>query len=217
LSTAVAKSRFTFRGTRSRRRERDQGKVEVTSEIGAPPRDSAAQRAELLRMVGEHEPADDRERRAKVRFLAELGRLERPCDQRADLTHVTASAIVVGSRGTVLHRHRLLKRWLQPGGHLEAGEWPADAALREVAEETGLAAEHPGGLPVLLRLDVHAAGAALDHTHLDLCYLMTGGDADPKPGMGESPDVRWWDWDDARAVADEPLRGALDAAREACR
>jgi len=171
------------------------------------------ERAELVRLVSAHPPADEREDVAKRRFLAELERLERPWDQDADPVHVTASAVVVGPRGTVLHKHRRLGKWLQPGGHLEAGESPPEAARREVAEETGLAAVHPAGGPLLLRLDVHQAGAALDHTHLDLCYYLSGPDADPAPGEGESPDARWWDWDDARAVADPPLRGALDAAR----
>ena len=162
-------------------------------------------RAELVLIVSSHEPADAREVDAKERFLVELERLERPCDQRADPVHVTASAVVVGVRGTVLHRHRLLGRWLQPGGHIEAGESPPEAARRE--------AQHPCGDPLLLRLDVHRAGEALGHTHLDLCYLLTGPDDDPTPEAGESPDASWWGWDDARDVADGSLRAALDAAR----
>lgn len=169
-------------------------------------------RAELVALVAGHAPADERERRSKVRFLAELERLETPWDEHADPVHVTASAVVVGPRGTLLHRHRLLGVWLQPGGHLEPGEQPAEAARREVTEETGLdpSAEDP---PVLLRLDVHQGGPARSHTHLDLCFLLFGPDLDPVPGPGESPEVRWWDWDAAREVADEALRGALDVAR----
>lgn len=146
---------------------------------------------------------------SKARFLVALDRLSRPFDEYADPTHVTASAIVVGPRGTVLHRHRRLGVWLQPGGHVEPGETPEDAALREVGEETGLRAAHPDGIPRLVHVDVHAGGRG--HTHLDLRYLLRAGDADPAPGPGESQDVRWFDWDEALAVADPGLVAALRA------
>ncbi len=171
------------------------------------------ERSDLVALVRAHQVADDLERAARSRFLFELDRLERPWDEKADPVHVTASAVVVGSRGTLLHRHRVLGRWLQPGGHLEAGEWPHDAARREVAEETGLETVDPAGSPFLLRIDVHRAGAALGHTHLDLCYLLAAPDLDPVPGPGESPEVRWWDWESAEALADRSLRRALRAAR----
>lgn len=161
--------------------------------------------------MASHVPGDDREVAAKERFVAELDRLEHPGDRGADPVHVTASAIVVGPRGTVLHRHRLLGLWLQPGGHLEPGESPADAALREAREETGLDLAHPAGGPVFVHLDVH--DAAHGHTHLDLRYLVLGGDEDPAPPAGESPEVAWFAWDTAEAMADAALIGALRAVR----
>ena len=39
----------------------------------------------------------------------------------------------------VLHLHKRLKIWLQPGGHIEAGETPWDAACREAREEGNIA------------------------------------------------------------------------------
>jgi 8-oxo-dGTP pyrophosphatase MutT (NUDIX family) len=118
---------------------------------------------------------------------------------------------VVGPRGVVLHRHRLLHRWLQPGGHVDPGETPEEAVLRECVEETGLAVTHPEGGPVLVHVDVHPA--ARGHVHLDLRYLVSAPDDDPAPGPGESQQVAWFSWEAAADRADESLAGALRAAR----
>ena len=152
-------------------------------------------------------PVDEREAESQQRFLVELDRLERPFDEHADATHVTSSAIVTGPRGVLLHLHRRLGMWLQPGGHIDEGETPEDAAVREVLEETGIACTDP----VLVHVDVHPGPKG--HTHLDLRYLFSGVDADPCPPAEESQDVLWFGWDDAIAIADPGLRGALSHMR----
>jgi 8-oxo-dGTP pyrophosphatase MutT (NUDIX family) len=162
-------------------------------------------------LVGGHEPTSAREVDAKARFLAELDHLAAPYDEHADPIHVTASAIVVGTRGTVLHLHKRLGRWMQPGGHIDPGEEPPDAAVREATEELGLDVAHPAGGPRLIHLDVHEA--ALGHTHLDLRYLLIGAADDPHPPPGESPEARWFEWDEASAIADDALASALPIAR----
>jgi 8-oxo-dGTP pyrophosphatase MutT (NUDIX family) len=144
-------------------------------------------------------------------MLAELDRLDCPCLESADLTHVTASAVVVGPRGVVLHRHRRLHRWMQPGGHIEPGESPDDAVLRECREETGLDVAHALGTPRVVHVDVHHA--AKGHVHLDLRYLVAAADDEPRPGPGESQDVAWFSWDQAEQLADDALAGALVVAR----
>jgi 8-oxo-dGTP pyrophosphatase MutT (NUDIX family) len=60
----------------------------------------------------------------------------------AVLKHATSSVFLFAQaepgdwRLGLIHHPRLL-RWMLPGGHVEADENPAEAALREVAEETG--------------------------------------------------------------------------------
>jgi 8-oxo-dGTP pyrophosphatase MutT (NUDIX family) len=169
--------------------------------------------APVRALVSGHEPTSEREIEAKARFLAELDRLADPYDEHAGPIHVTASAIVVGTRGTVLHLHKRLGRWMQPGGHIDPGEEPPDAALREATEELGLDVAHPSGGPRLIHLDVHEA--ALGHTHLDLRYLLIGAADDPHPPPGESPEARWFAWDEASAIADDALVSALPIARAA--
>jgi 8-oxo-dGTP pyrophosphatase MutT (NUDIX family) len=181
-------------------------------DVDRPREQRPDQRRDHLRdQLRHHQAGDAREALSVEIVRSELGRLEWPFDRMADLTHVTASGVVVGRRGVVLHRHRRLRRWMQPGGHLDPGETPEEAVVRECREETGLAVAHPAGGPVLVHVDVHRA--AQEHVHLDLRYLVEAPDEDPHPGPGESQDVAWFWWDEATAMADEALVGALRSAR----
>jgi hypothetical protein len=98
-------------------------------------------------------PIDDRERESIAEFLTVVPTLADPFNEHADIRHVTASALVVGERGVVLHLHKRLALWLQPGGHIDAGEDPATAAVREATEELGLAVAHPHDGPQLIHVD----------------------------------------------------------------
>lgn len=165
----------------------------------------------VQKSLSAHEPGDERESTALTEVLAALGRLPRPFDEHADVVHVTGSAVVAGRRGTVLHLHKRLQKWMQPGGHVDPGEPPWEAALRESREETGLAVSHPASGPRLIHVDVHEAAAG--HRHLDLRYLLLADDGEPAPAAGESPHVRWFTWEEATEVADVALVGALATAR----
>ncbi|MGH3931593.1 MAG: NUDIX hydrolase, partial [Pseudonocardiaceae bacterium] len=59
--------------------------------------------------------------------------------------HATASVFLLARTEDTWHigliRHPRLGKWMLPGGHVEPDENPAEAALREVAEETGLTAQ----------------------------------------------------------------------------
>jgi len=166
--------------------------------------------------VAEREPVDERERASISTFLEHVDRLVSPFDEDASPVHVTGSAVILGERGVVLHRHRRLGIWLQPGGHIDVGETPWDAAWREAGEETGLPV-HPAPLdpvrrrPPLLHVDVHPGPRG--HTHLDLRYLFGADPVDPAPPPGESPEVHWLDLDVAIERADDGLRGLLVALR----
>jgi 8-oxo-dGTP pyrophosphatase MutT (NUDIX family) len=161
----------------------------------------------LRRQVEALVAVDDRARRSRRVFLAALDRLDRPFDQHAHATHVTSSAIVCSAAGVLLHRHKRLGLWLQPGGHIDAGETTADAATREVAEETGLVARHTSDPPRIVHVDVHPGGRG--HTHLDIRYLLRAPASPPRPPASESQDVAWFTLHEAIARADAGLRGFL--------
>jgi 8-oxo-dGTP pyrophosphatase MutT (NUDIX family) len=54
---------------------------------------------------------------------------------------LTASAFIFKTDGStpklLLHRHKLIKKYLQFGGHVELDETPWQAIVREILEETG--------------------------------------------------------------------------------
>jgi 8-oxo-dGTP pyrophosphatase MutT (NUDIX family) len=75
----------------------------------------------------------------------------------------TATALIVNSQGRVLLIRRTKDPWKNlwgfPGGHVDKGETPRQAIIREVREETGLSAS-PGRTPIEVFLyQVH------DHCH----------------------------------------------------
>ncbi len=95
--------------------------------------------------------------------------------------HVTCSALVLDPAGRVLHvRHNALNTWLRPGGHLEPGDTTlTGAALREIAEETGidrtaltLVDEVPIDIDVH-PIPAHPAKGEPSHLHFDLRYAFT--------------------------------------------
>jgi 8-oxo-dGTP pyrophosphatase MutT (NUDIX family) len=156
--------------------------------------------------VAEFDANTPREIASRSRILLELDRLCDPFGRDGDPVHVTGSAIVVGPRGVVLHRHKRIGVWMQPGGHLDQGETPWDAALRETKEETGLPVRHPAEGERLIHLDAHPAGT---HFHLDLRYLLLSEDVEPCPPPDESQDVRWFPVAEALELADEALVDGL--------
>ena len=91
----------------------------------------------------------------------------------------TVAVFVQWEGKILLHFHRKLGMWLPPGGHIEQGELPDNAAVREVLEETGLEVELVGERredvedPVQLH---RPAGVQLEniepgHQHIDLIYV----------------------------------------------
>ena len=182
-------------------------KIRTYTQDGAMTDDLVAR---VLAAVAARDPVDERERASIDEVLATVPRLARPFDMDADPVHVTGSALIVGRRGIVLLRHRRLGIWVQPGGHIDPGEAPWDAALREAREETGLALRHvdDGAGAGPRRRPPRRSGP-----HPPRPALPAGGRRRRRPGPPpeESQDVGWFSWAEAPAVAEPAMAGILAA------
>jgi ADP-ribose pyrophosphatase YjhB (NUDIX family) len=97
----------------------------------------------------------------------------------------TVATFVVHNGRVLLLFHPKIGLWLPPGGHIEHGELPDEAAVREVLEETGvrcrLVGEH--GVDVeyprqLIRpLGIQVENIRPGVQHIDLVYVAVPADA----------------------------------------
>lgn len=165
--------------------------------------DPRAQLASLLRFYQQSNPDESETADRFLRFLA----IHEDAFLRSCLPgHVTGSAMIVDPLATMtlLVHHRKLGRWLQPGGHCEAGETALQAAMREAIEETGVMAV-PISPDTIFDIDIHAIPdhpAAPAHLHYDVRFLLVA-----LPGQTtvshESHAVEWVPFGEALRRNDE--------------
>ena len=91
--------------------------------------------------------------------------------------HVTASGLVVKDGKALLIFHPYIKRWFQPGGHIDEGDSPIAAAIREVYEETGYVCELDSDSQEPIDIDIHEIPenpkkGEGTHLHIDLLYCL---------------------------------------------
>ena len=148
-------------------------------------------------------------RRHRTRFMDEAAHIRRAItfvEEHEDIfyrelwpAHVTGSAWVVSpdrSRVLMMH-HRKHGQWFQPGGHADGDADILRVALRETAEETGMAPSQVQLLSTeVFDVDIHAIPALGDeppHEHIDVRFLVEIDDSLEVPGNDESHEVIWVD------------------------
>jgi len=137
---------------------------------------------DVLALVESFDPTADGRALASVEQTTELLESSPAPFSRASYQpgHITASAVVLAPdrQHVLIVYHERLRRWLQPGGHVELDDTTVqDTARREVLEETGIRLD-ASAIPSLVGIDVHeipATSAEPYHLHHDLMFQFTAG------------------------------------------
>ena len=114
----------------------------------------------------------------------------------------------------LVHKHRKMNLWIQPGGHVEHTENPWQALAHELHEETGYRIDQlsvlqpwnrlPDGVhdrrhPTPVLLNTHSPYPG--HFHSDIVVAMVAhGDPAEKPRPGESQELQWVSPDEFAAL-----------------
>ncbi len=98
---------------------------------------------------------------------------------------------------------------MQPGGHIDAGETPIDAAIREVYEETGVICNPIEGYRDPIDIDLHEIPAnpkkgEAAHVHIDLLFLFEAAEE------GESLEEIQKAWLPFEEISNARLRRAIN-------
>ena len=126
--------------------------------------------------------------------------------------HVTASGLVVQEGEALLIFHPYIKHWFQPGGHIDEGESPSEAAIREVYEETGYAGELDSDSQDPIDIDIHeipenpkkGEGA---HLHIDLLYCLR---VVRQEQSAEDIECKWFSFGDIESIRIQRALAKLD-------
>ena len=163
-------------------------------------------RALVSELVAAVDPCDAREAADQADIIAWIAsgqQLFRTAPPATPPKHLVVYFIPVDVANgcLLLGDHRKSGLWLPPGGHVEVGEDPLTAVIRETREELGIAADfHPAfgdGKPFFLT--VTPTNSANSHLDVDLWFVLRAErDAPLFPDPREFNRVRWFGLDEQR-------------------
>ena len=141
-------------------------------------------------------PARYPEEQATAHRLIQFVESHTDCFERSlQIGHVTGSAWVVNRAGThvLLTHHKKLDKWFQLGGHADGDSNILRAALREVQEESGLAAFAPVSGEIF-DIDIHLIPERKNdpaHHHHDIRFAVQATGSEDYIVSAESHDLAW--------------------------
>lgn len=131
-----------------------------------------------------------------------------------------SDVFIVHENKVLLRKHDKYKVWLSVGGHIELGEDPTEAAIREAKEEVGLDITLVGnvtavgdpkkGKELLVPRFINRHWVNETHEHVSFIYFATTESTDIRQGETEiSEDIRWF----TKNELDDPTFGILEGVK----
>lgn len=122
--------------------------------------------------------------------------------------HFCASVFVINpvDKRILLVKHGLFDKWVQPGGHIEKDEFPEDAAVREVYEETGIKVSligdrFPREDDFIRPLGIQKNRTLKGNTHMDIIYAGIPNNVDTQLILSdESTGIGWFTRDELEQI-----------------
>lgn len=134
----------------------------------------------------------------------------------------TVETFIVHGNRVLLRMHEKYRIWLGVGGHIEPGEDPSEAAIREAKEETGLDIALVGDKPDIGRnepayrqlvapayVDRHRASDTNKHVTFRYFARASTDAVDPQHESDRSDTWKWF----TREEIDDPASGIRDTIR----
>jgi len=111
----------------------------------------------------------------------------------------SAACIIKNKKILLLHRIVGFKVWEFPGGKIEFGESPEEAAIRETKEETGLTVKSLG----LMSINSHVTPQ--NHHHICFCYKCKILRGKIKVSDDDHDRCKWLTFDEMKKLPDMAL------------
>ena len=154
----------------------------------------------LFEQIKNYTPIDETEAADQTQMLSFMQRFDNYLSRENAFVHFCASAFVANParNKAVMVYHNIYDGWIAPGGHADEEADLLSVALREVEEETGLAARPLSEAPFAIQSEAimghfKKGKYVPSHLHFNVIFLLEADDSQPLAFRAdESKGVDWF-------------------------